>query len=185
MNHHIKGIVEDKYPGYAVIDNNGAGYMLHISMETYDSLPEKGGRVTMYTYISIRNEMIELFGFSTMRERKDFLELISVPKIGPKTAIAVFNTLSPEVFEEAVMNSDAATLSRVKGISRKTAEKIILEMSGKLEMDREGLSSDAYNALIVLGFSDKEIRPVISEVQKENKDADAEAIIREALKRLG
>lgn len=185
MNHHIRGIIEEKYPGIAVIDNNGMGYMFRISMDTYDAMPAKGENVMLYTYISIKNEMIEFFGFISERERKDFLELISIPKIGPKTAISVFNTLSPEEFEQAVMNGDAGMLSRVKGISRKTAEKIILEISGKLAMDREGISSDAYDALIVLGFTDKEIRPVISQIKQENSEADTETVIREALKRLG
>ena len=93
MNSHIKGIIYTKLPGMLTIDNNGMGFSIHISMNTFNDLPDIENEMLIYTHISIKNEEIKIFGFSTLKEKSLFNQLIQIPKIGPKTAISVFNTL--------------------------------------------------------------------------------------------
>ncbi|MDY6787087.1 MAG: Holliday junction branch migration protein RuvA [candidate division WOR-3 bacterium] len=181
MNSHIKGRIFEKFPGSIVLDNNGIGYQINVSMNTYDDIPEEGDFL-VYTYLSIKNEEVSIYGFSTKKERAVFNQLTGIPKIGPKTALSVFNTLSPKQFENAVYNSDDKTLATVKGISKKTAGRIILELSGKLEFDEKPASSDAYDALIVLGYKPKSIEKTLGKVMKENgEDISTEEIIKKAL----
>lgn len=185
MNHHIKGILFEKYPGGAVIENGGIGYTLHISMNTYASLPEKENDVMLYTYLSIKNEEFNLYGFATLKERDLFFSLIQIPKVGPKTALAVFNAINPEQFEQAVETGDSAMIAKAKGISRKTADSIILQLSGKLSRSSAPVVNDAYNALTALGFSAKEIDTVLPKILEDAPDKnDTEFVVREALKRL-
>lgn len=185
MNNHIRGILFDKLPGIAVIDVGGIGYKLSISMNTYEDLPNKDESVMLYTYLSIKNEEMNIFGFSTLKEKMLFGQLIGIPKIGPKTALSVFNTLSPEAFEQALMNSDSKRISTVKGISSKTADRIILELSGKLELSQPSVSGDAYDALVVLGFKPRNIEKAINDIIRDSgEDLSVEFIIKESLKRL-
>ncbi|MCK4524770.1 Holliday junction branch migration protein RuvA [candidate division WOR-3 bacterium] len=185
MNSHIKGIIYDKLPGMLTIDNNGMGFSIHISMNTFNDLPDIDNEILIYTHISIKNEEIKIFGFSTLKEKSLFNQLIQIPKIGPKTAISVFNTLTPEQFEEAVYSTNTKRISTVKGISQKTADRIVLELSGKIEFAKISVTSDAYDALIVLGFKPRNIEKAINLVSKEKGDnLSTEEIIREALMRL-
>ncbi len=185
MNNHIKGILFEKLPGMAVIDVRGMGFQIYISMNTYSDLPEVNEEVIIYTYISIKNEELRIFGFSSIKEKMLFNQLTNIPKIGPKTALAVFNTLNPEQFEQAIFNADSKTISTVKGISQKTADRIILELSGKIEFGHAGPTSDAYDALLVLGFKPKNIESAINDVMKMAGDEiSVEEIIKQALQRL-
>ena len=185
MNYYIKGIIIEKMPGNLIIENNGIAFSFKISMATYNNLPDKNEEVLLFTYISIKNEQIDFYGFSTNKERNLFFQLIKIPKIGPKTAISVFNTLNPDEFESAIINSNINAIANVKGISKKMANTIVLELSGKIEINKGTLSSDAYDALLVLGFKEKEINEVLREVMDIVDDINnTEEIIKEALKRL-
>jgi len=185
MNHHIRGILFEKFPGMVVIENGGIGYTLHISMNTYALLPEKNFETMLFTFISIKNEEINFYGFSTQKERDLFFSLIQIPKVGPKTALAVFNAITPEQFEQAVETGDSNVIAKAKGISKKTADSIILQLSGKLSRSAAPVVNDAYNALTALGFSAKEIDSVLPKILEEAEDKnDTGYIVKEALKRL-
>uniref|UniRef100_A0A7C3NFU4 Holliday junction branch migration complex subunit RuvA n=1 Tax=candidate division WOR-3 bacterium TaxID=2052148 RepID=A0A7C3NFU4_UNCW3 len=185
MNWYIKGILTEKILPFIVVENNGIGYKIRVSFTTFSSLPDIGNEVKIFTYLSLKNEEFEIFGFSTSRERDIFLKLIDIPKIGPKTAISIFNTLSVEDFENAVNNSDPKVLARAKNVSKKLAESIILELAGKIAFENRGVAKDAYDALKSLGFSDKDISPILNDVLKNVKNPeDVEEIIKEVLKRL-
>ncbi len=185
MNYYVKGILIEKMPGNLIIENNGIAFSFKISMSTYNNLPEKGEDVLLYTYISIKNEKLDFYGFASNKERNLFFQLIKIPKIGPKTALSVFNTLNPDEFEIAIVNSNVNAIANVKGISKKMANTIVLELSGKIEINKGTLSSDAYDALLVLGFKEKQINEVLREVMEIVNDIDnTELIIKEALKRL-
>lgn len=185
MNNHINGILYEKLPGIAVIDVGGMGYRVNVSMNTYDDLPQRQESVLLYTHLSIKNEELNIFGFSTVKEKMLFAQLIGIPKIGPKTALSVFNTLSPDAFEQALMNGDSKRISTVKGISQKTADRIILELSGKLELPGSSVTNDAYDALVVLGFKPRNIEKAINEIVRDmGEELSVEMIIKESLKRL-
>ena len=185
MNSFIKGILIHKTPAYAIVDNNGIGFMLRISLSSYDKLPGENENVILYTFLSIKNEEVSIYGFSTEKEKSLFLKLIEIPKVGPRTAMSVFNALAPEEFENAVLMRNSSMIAKAKGISKKTAETIILELSGKLSVDGERITNDAYEALLALGFMQKEIDSVMKEVMESVEDkSDTERIVKEALKRL-
>lgn len=185
MNYHINGSISEKNPAYVVIDNNGIGYSLRISLATYDKLPENGASVLVYTYLSLKNEEFQLYGFLTLKERFLFMKLLDVPKVGPKTALSVFNALTPEEFENSVFLKNAGAIAKAKGISKKTAENIILELSGKLAVDSSHIANDAYEALLALGFIQKDIDAIMKDVMAiVSSPDDTEQIIKEALKRL-
>lgn len=186
MNWYIKGILTEKILPFIIVENNGIGYKLRVSFTTFSSLPDTGKDVKIYTYLSLKNEDFEVFGFSSSKERDMFLKLIEIPKIGPKTALSIFNTLSVEEFENAVNNSDPKILAKARNVSKKLAESIILELSGKISFEKKGIAKDAYDALKSLGFSDKDISPVLNDVFKNfGNSENLEEIIKEVLKRLG
>jgi Holliday junction DNA helicase RuvA len=185
MNSFIKGILIQKNPANVVIENNGIGYMMRISLSSYDKLPQPGEQAVLYTFLSIKNEEVSIYGFATEKEKILFLKLIEIPKVGPKTALSVFNALAPEEFENAVLMRNSAMIAKAKGISKKTAETIILELSGKLSVDGTRITNDAYEALLALGFMQKDIDPVLRDVMSAVADKEnTEEIVKEALKRL-
>ncbi|MDD3803765.1 MAG: Holliday junction branch migration protein RuvA [bacterium] len=185
MNSFIKGKLVQKNFSYAVMENNGIGYMLRISLSSHDTLPPAGEDALLYTYLSIKNEEVSIYGFSSEKEKLLFLKLIEIPKIGPKTALSVFNAMSPEEFENFVMMRNSASIAKAKGVSRKTAETIVLELSGKLSAGGARMANDAYDALLALGFGSKDIDSVMKNALEAVEDkSDTESIVREALKRL-
>jgi len=185
MNSFIKGTVAEKEFSKVIIENNGMGYELRISLSSHDKLPLKGEDALLFTFLSIKNEEVSIYGFATEKEKRLFLKLIEIPKIGPKTALSVFNAMTPEEFENAIMMRNSSAIARTKGISRKTAESIVLELSGKLSVDGERAPNDAYDALLALGFTSKDIDSVMKGVMDAlGESAETESIVREALKRL-
>lgn len=186
MNWYIKGkIVEKNFP-FIVVENNGIGYRLRVSLNSFTSLSDSLKEVLIYTHLSLKNEEFEIFGFSSERERDIFLKLIEIPKIGPKTALSIFNTFSVEQFEAAISQHDSSMIAKAKNVSKKLAESIILEFSQKISFETKGVSKTVYDALKSLGFNEKDIIPVMKDVLKEKKDQDnVEEIIKEILKRLG
>ncbi|MGE3062084.1 MAG: Holliday junction branch migration protein RuvA [bacterium] len=185
MNSFIKGTLVQKTFSYIVIENNGIGYMMRISLSSYDKLPPTGEDAMLLTFLSIKNEEVSIYGFSDEKERSLFLKLIDIPKIGPKTALSIFNAMTPEDFEGFVLMRNSASIAKAKGISRKTAETIVLELSGKISADGARIANDAYDALLALGFTVKDIDAVIKDVMDSVEDkTDTENIVKEALKRL-
>ena len=209
MFYYIKGALVHLESGVAVLDVGGVGYKLTISGTTYDSMPpnrsvKEPPAVLLYTYMAVREDGIELFGFATETELSSFKLLISVSGVGPKAAMAILSLLSPEKFALAVCTEDKKTIAKANGIGPKTAARIVLELKDKLMKERteEGLSSltdagsvtapmgtnargklsEATDALIVLGYSKAETLSALKDINTEA--TELEEIIRIALKKL-
>ena len=172
------------------------GYEVIVPLSTFDRLnPLPGRELTLKTYLHVRENMQVLYGFATDAERDIFLLLIDrVSGIGPATAIAILGSLSVEQFKQAVVSGDVSGIARAKGVGKKTAERIVLELKDKVglaatwEAQAQGSTSqaagDAELALIALGFKQVESRKAIAAHLKENPDADADELIRAALRSM-
>jgi len=159
----ITGILIEKAPPVVCVDVNGLGYEIDVPMSTLYALPEIGVRVTLHTHLAIREDAHVLFGFATATERSAFRELIKVSGVGARTALAVLSGLSVAELSQAITLQETGRLTRVPGIGKKTAERLLLEMRGKLGADIGATAhvvsdnqSDILNALLALGYSDKE-----------------------------
>jgi len=193
MFHHIKGTLISKSPAEAVIEAGGVGYRLFISLNTYQSLPEAGNQAKLLTHLHVKEDAHQLYGFSEERERQVFRIMIGISGIGPKLAMAVLSRLSPQDLEQAVAHQDMTMLTSISGVGRKTAERLLIELKGKLaEAVVEGLpgirgqapSGDpAVEALMTLGLSLAEARAAVDSARAElGAQASLDQIIRQALK---
>lgn len=189
---HIDGILEEKNPAYAVIDVNGVGYFLHITLTTFSSLPEKG-RVRLFTHLSIREDAHTLFGFGSKKEREMYRLLISVSGVGPSTARMILSSLSSEEAAQAILSEDVNAFKRVKGIGAKSAQRIIVDLKDKVEktgIDIENISPqnntikvEALSALVVLGIDKKKAEISIDKIlAKAGSDITVEDVIKSTLK---
>ncbi len=207
MYYYIKGELITATPSMAVLDAGGVGYRMTVSENTYRALPRRGEKapiVTLYTYLSVREDGIELFGFESERELSSFKMLLSVSGVGPKAAMSILSLLTPEKFALAVCTEDRKTISKASGIGPKTAARIILELRDKLmkettidddlstaildhsgdaaEAPARGKLSEAQDALLVLGYSRAEAQNALKSV--DIQALSVEDIIKEALKKL-
>ena len=161
----IAGLLLEKNPPQVLLDANGVGYEIDVPMSTFYNLPELGGKVMLYTHLVVREDAHLLFGFATDAERKVFRQLLKVSGIGARTALAVLSGMSVGDLAQTVTLQDAGRLTKVPGIGKKTAERLLLELKGKLgaelasqvEVNRlPPAGSDVLNALISLGYNEKE-----------------------------
>ena len=132
------GIIDEKKEGYITMDVNGVGYEINVSNTTLISLPMPGESAKIYTYLSVREDDVSLFGFSTCEERDIFYKLITVNGIGPKMALNILSGLSLSDLIVAIVNEDSKLLSKIKGLGKKTAERICLELKDKLSVLNSG-----------------------------------------------
>ncbi|WP_064976981.1 Holliday junction branch migration protein RuvA [Alistipes provencensis] len=196
MYEYIKGSVAEVAPAYAVIDAGGVGYYLHISLETYAAV-EHAAEAKLYVHYVVREDAQLLYGFSTKVEREVFRLLISVSGVGGNTARMILSTYSPRELQGIITSGNAVLLKNVKGLGLKTAQKIIVELSGKLAVlgtdaagdaplaGADGGSFDeALAALVMLGFARATAEKVLRAVMRELPRASVEELIRAALKRL-
>lgn len=190
---HIQGRLVEKHPTDVVIDCNGIGYFLQISLQTYSQLPETED-ILMYTHLQVREDAHSLYGFLTRSERTVFRLLISVSGVGAATARTMLSSLTPQEIVEAIAVNDLKTLKTAKGIGTKTAQRMVLDLKDKVLKiyDLEEDSSDSNNtsrdealsALETLGFAKKQAEKACKQVVKDNPGASAEMIIKLALKKL-
>ena len=159
----LTGTLYEKQPPRIGIDVHGVGYEIDVSMTTFYALPELGSQVTLFTHLAVREDAHVLFGFSTTEERTTFRELIKVSGIGARTALSVLSGLSVTELSQAITMQDTALLVRVPGIGKKTAERLLLELKGKLGADlgithstAQGGQTDILHALTALGYSERE-----------------------------
>lgn len=131
MYSFITGIIEEKNENYVVLNNNGMGYEIWASTHSINSLPAVGEVGTLFTYLHVREDAFMLFGFSTKQEKEIFLQLITVSGIGAKSAIQILSGANPNEVVRAIVTGDVKLISSIKGIGKKTAERIILELKGK------------------------------------------------------
>jgi Holliday junction DNA helicase RuvA len=190
----IRGKVWEAYPNRLILDVQGVGYELHVPLSTFDHLhPSEGAIVELRTYMHVRETAHTLYGFATEEERDVFLLLIDrVSGIGPSTAMSVLSGLAVSRFKTAVMQGDVAELSKVKGLGKKTAERIILELKDKVGVTETwesaaggGIShaaADAEMALIALGYKQVDARKAVKRVLEIETNATVEELIRGALR---
>jgi len=190
---HIQGKLVEKNPTDVVIDCNGIGYLLNISLHTYSQIPNQE-HLKLYTHLQIKEDSHTLYGFSSLGERQIFRLLISVSGIGTSTARTMLSSLTPKQVREAIALEDIALIQSVKGIGLKTAQRVVIELKDKVlkayDID-EGITfqsntnkDEALSALEVLGFTKKQSERVVDKIVSSNQEASVEAIIKEALKKL-
>lgn len=193
----LTGRLLDKDLTRVVIDVNGIGFELLIPMSTFDRLPREGEQVTLKTWLHVREDALQLFGFQTDSERQLFLLVTGVQGIGPKLGLSVLSCMSVENFCAAVINSDVKALSRIQGIGKRSAERLTVELKGKIEAVAPAVAlggkpsearlgayaEDAIGALITLGFkadqARKTVRALIDDLPEEQRTTDN--LIRQAL----
>ncbi len=194
----VSGRLVEKSVNQVVIENNGIGYSMMISNTTYQALPEQGGNVRLHTYLQLsqQSDQPNLFGFSDKEEKELFLTLISISGIGAKGAIKILSGISPRRFTEVIAREDVAFLTRLPGIGKKSAQRIIVELREKLPalVEKKQLvagmgtekTEEAMQALGALGLSSSEARKALERVvesmgAKKVSELTAEDLIRQAL----
>ena len=161
----IAGTLVEKNPPQLLVDCQGVGYDVDVPMSTFYNLPALGERVVLLTHLAIREDAHVLFGFGTAEERATFRQLIKISGVGARTALSILSGMSVADLAQAITLQEAGRLTRVPGIGKKTAERLLLELKGKLGADIAGVSAavaagdhsaDILNALFALGYNDKE-----------------------------
>jgi len=169
----IAGVLLEKNPPHLLIDCNGVGYEVDVPMSTFYNLPGTSEKIVLLTQMIVREDAHLLFGFGTQQERATFRELLKISGIGARMALAVLSGMSVNDLAQAVTQQDAARLTRVPGIGKKTAERLLLELKGKLGADLGAMAAaaspsdhanDILNALLALGYSEKEALAAIKNV---------------------
>jgi Holliday junction DNA helicase RuvA len=189
----LRGLLVEKHPPHLVIDTQGVGYEIEAPMSTFYELPELGKETVLFTHLSVRDDAHVLYGFARQRERSLFRSLIRVNGVGPKLALAILSGMDADTFSSCVHDADTAALTRLPGIGKKTAERLVMEMrdrlvetAGNRAGDGLGLDGrvstpvqDAVNALETLGFKLPEAQRLVKAVEQQG--LASEEIIRRAL----
>ena len=196
----IRGIILEKQPPQLLVDVQGVGYEIDAPMGTFYQLPEVGKEVRLFTHFVVREDAQLLYGFYTRDERLLFRALLKVNGIGPRSALTILSSTAPEEFVRCVLNNDTATLVRVPGIGKKTAERLIIEMRDKLsdwykakpadgvmqplheQSGRHQTIQDAISALIALGYKQQEANRAVAKMDDGN--ATSEELIRRSLREM-
>lgn len=169
----VRGTLLEMHPPQVLLDVQGLGYEIDVPMSTFYDLPATGSEVTLYTHLLIREDVHLLFGFATESERRIFRQLLKISGIGARTALALLSGLSVSELYDAVNTQDSTYLVRVPGIGKKTAERLLLELRDKLDAVLPAVgcvrsssteSNDIYNALLSLGYSDREVDKVVKQI---------------------
>ena len=195
----LHGKLVNALPTQAIIDVAGVGYEVFIPLSSYDKLPAAGQDIRMLTHLYVREDAHVLYGFMTAAERDLFRLLVNnVSGIGPKLALAVLSGMSVSIFKAAVVNSDVASLSKISGLGKKTAERIVLELKDKLGVaaaweaasathaptPEQEQANEAVLALIALGYKQIDAHKAVRELQEKGEAKAAEELVKLALKRM-
>ncbi len=168
----LSGILLEKNPPQLLVDCNGVGYEVGVPMSTFYNLPGLGEKIVLLTHLTVREDAHLLYGFGTVEERNVFKELIKISGIGARTALSILSGMSVADLSQAITLQEAGRLTKVPGIGKKTAERLLLELKGKLGADLGAMggvvhndaTSDILNALVALGYSDKEAMLALKQV---------------------
>ena len=189
----IKGRLVEKSPTELVIDCNGLGYLVNISLNTF-SLLSDSENIALFTHLQVKEDSHTLFGFYEKTERNLFRKLISVSGIGASTARTMLASLNPEEIQRAILSEDVSTIQSVKGIGLKTAQRVIIELKDKVSLINEGSGfsvdfanskrEESLSALEVLGYSRKQTTKVVDKLISEVSEISVEEIIKNALNKL-
>ena len=188
----ISGILLEKNPPQVLVDANGVGYEIDVPMSTFYGLPKTGDKVALFTHLVVREDAQLLYGVGTVAERVTFRTLLKVSGVGPKVALAVLSGMSVNDLAEAVAMQESGRLTRVPGIGKKTAERLLLELKDKLKVDvriavgvgevaKTSAAADVLNALVGLGYSEREALLAVKQLPADISVSDG---IRQTLKSL-
>ena len=195
MLYRLRGSLIHIEPSFAVIECAGVGYKCYTTMNTQRSLPAIGKEAVLYTHMNVREDAVDLFGFSSLAELNCFKLLTSVSGVGPKVGLAILSVLSPEQVAVAVAAGDFKTLTMAQGVGNKLAQRVILELKDKLKalgggeevtaaagvVNAAGNAAEAMNALTVLGYTPSDVAPVVA---KFDSSLPVEELIRLTLKAM-
>ncbi|SUZ98090.1 uncharacterized protein METZ01_LOCUS50944 [marine metagenome] len=187
-----------KTPNYAVLETGGVGLKVLSTINTLEAMPAKGKKTLLLTYLHVRDDVLDLYGFQTSKERETFLQLIGISGIGPKLALTILSGISPDKLRNRVIEGDVAAMTTVPGVGAKTAKRIIVELKEKFtkadndslgfeELDQtvSGLYRDALNALTALGYKDKHSNHALDKIKQSGElKGELESVIKKALQHL-
>ena len=190
---HLKGKLAEKNPTHVVIDCNGIGYFVNISLHTYSKLSDNE-TIKLYTHLQVKEDAHTLYGFSSLAEREIFRLLISVSGIGTNTARTMLSSLSPKQVREGIATEDVALIQSIKGIGLKTAQRVIIDLKDKIlkiyDIDEVSVEEsntnkeEALSALEVLGFNKKQAEKTLDKIFAAQPESSVEQLIKLALKNL-
>ena len=190
---HIKGRLSEKSPTNVVIETNGIGYWVNISLTTFSQIPDQEN-IKLFTHLQIKEDSHSLYGFYTIKEREIFRLLISVSGVGTSTARTMLSSLSPDQVIDAISSNNVSLVQSVKGIGSKTAQRLIIELRVKVlklyDIDEANVISnnttrdEALSALEVLGINKRSSERIVDKIVKDNLDITVEEIIKETLKNI-
>ena len=201
MYSYIRGTLADVEENLVVIEAGGVGYNIYTTGQTLDYLPSIGEELKLYTYLQVREDAMQLYGFLTKDDLKVFKLLLGVSGIGPKGALAILSVMSTDDLRVAVLGEDAKMIAKAPGIGAKTAQRLILELKDKLSLEEafeqkltnqsekklpnqtNGIKNDAIQALVALGYSSTEALKTVNAVEI-TEDSDVEDILKAALKNM-
>jgi holliday junction DNA helicase RuvA len=188
---HLRGKLLAKHPNQAIVEVAGVGYELTISVPTFSDLPGVGAEVALHVHTHVREDLIALYGFLRSREKQLFEKLITVSGIGPKLAITILSGMAADEMVGAIRGNDIARLTRIPGIGKKTAERMVLELRDKLPVESAGevttspamsaVDEDVLSALLNLGYPRATAEKALAALAKNAKNGSFEALFREAL----
>lgn len=194
MYDYIKGNVAELTPTYVVLDNHGVGYMINISLNSFNALQHQEDVVKVYVYEAIREDAHLLYGFTERRERELFLLLISVSGVGANTARMILSSLTPSDLEQTIASENVGILKSVKGIGAKTAERIIVDLKDKIKLstdtllDKSHVTSEVFDeamsALVMLGFTKQMSQKALKKLFTAEPTISVEQAIKKALKMM-
>jgi Holliday junction DNA helicase RuvA len=191
---HLRGKLLAKHPNQAIVETGGVGYDLTISVPTFSELPAVGGEVALHVHTHVREDALALYGFLRAAEKQLFEKLITVSGIGPKLAITILSGMAADEMVGAIRGNDIARLTRIPGIGKKTAERMVLELRDKLPAQGAGetptqpamgaMEEDVLSALMNLGYQRPLAEKAVAAAARSGKDGPFEAMFRDALSAL-
>ncbi|MCR4416242.1 MAG: Holliday junction branch migration protein RuvA [Ignavibacteria bacterium] len=198
MFNYLSGKLIKKNPTNVILDVNGVGYQINISLNTFEKLPEVESDIRIFTVLIPREDSIQLYGFFDEDEKQMFEQLLSISGIGPKVAQSILSGISPDELRNHIIQGNTLALTNIPGVGKKTAERMIVELRDKLtkispperiiSKDAEEIRIQAYQALITLGYqkqhAEKAIRLALNEINSNNEELNIENLIKKALKEL-
>jgi Holliday junction DNA helicase RuvA len=198
MFNYLSGKLIKKNPTNIVLDVNGVGYQINISLNTFEKLPDLENELKIFTVLIPREDSIQLYGFFDEDEKQMFEQLLSISGIGPKVAQSILSGISPDELRNYIIQGNSIALTNIPGVGKKTAERMIVELKDKLtkisppekivSKDAEDIRMQAYQALITLGYqkqhAEKAIRLALNDINSNNEELNIENLIKKALKEL-
>ena len=193
----IRGQLVEKRPGMVIVETQGIGYQVFVSLSTFYDLPEATQGVRLHTYTHVREDLLQLFGFSTFLEKEIFQILIGVSGIGPKLALNILSGIAPAELIASLQSEDVARLTQIPGVGRKTAERLVFDLKEKIgkiavrgetpkeeKRKKDQVVDDVVSALVNLGYRKNQAESVVEQVWRQRPDASLEEVLKESLRAL-